>query len=114
MKKLLMTGLIAAAAFSLPVAMANDYKSDTDRTADRSHPGTFVKDSAITAKVKSKLAAKHMATLTDIKVDTDKNGMVVLSGTAESKKAADKAVSIARAVKGVTSVENHIKIVADK
>jgi hyperosmotically inducible periplasmic protein len=111
MKKLLMTGLIAAAAFSLPVAMANDYKSDTDRTtADRSHPGAFVKDSVITAKVKSKLAAKHMATLTDIKVDTDNQGVVVLSGTAPTKDASDLAAMLAKDTEGVTSVHNKIVI----
>ena len=110
MKKLIMTGLIAAAAFSLPVAMANDYKSDTDRTADRSHPGTFVKDSAITAKVKAKLAAKHMSTLTDIKVDTDNQGMVVLSGKAPTKDASDLAAMLAKDTEGVTSVTNKIVI----
>jgi hyperosmotically inducible protein len=106
MKKLLMTGLIAAAAFSLPVAMANDYKSDTDR----SHPGAFVKDSVITTKVKSKLAAKHMSTLADIKVDTDNQGMVVLSGKAPSKDASDLAAMIAKDTEGVTSVTNKIVI----
>jgi hyperosmotically inducible protein len=110
MKKLIMTGLIAAAAFSLPVAMANDYKSDTDRTADRSHPGAFVKDSVITTKVKTKLAAKHMATLADIKVDTDNQGMVVLSGKAPSKDASDLAAMIAKDTEGVTSVTNKIVI----
>lgn len=37
---------------------------------------TYVKDSVITTKVKSKLAAKHMSTLSDINVDTDANGSV--------------------------------------
>jgi osmotically-inducible protein OsmY len=37
-----------------------------------------------------------------------------LSGTASNQMAKDKAVSIAQAVKGVTSVDNQIKVVADK
>jgi osmotically-inducible protein OsmY len=49
-----------------------------------------------------------------ISVDTDNKGMVTLGGTAPNQKAVDKAASIARAVKGVTSVENHIQIAADK
>jgi hyperosmotically inducible periplasmic protein len=36
--------------------------------------------------------------------------MVQLSGTAESKAEADKAVELAKSVKGVSSVENQIKV----
>ena len=108
MKKLILTGLIAAGALYLPMAMANDYNQDSDR----SHPGAFVKDSVITAKVKSKLAAKHMATLSDIKVDTDKDGVVVLSGKAPTKDASDLAAMLAKDTEGVTSVRNKI-VVAD-
>jgi osmotically-inducible protein OsmY len=39
--------------------------------------------------------------------------MVTLSGTVPSKNASDSGVSIARAVKGVTSVENHIQIAVE-
>ena len=45
-----------------------------------------------------------------IKVDTDANGIVQLSGFAKSQAEADKAVSIAQGVKGVTSVKNDIRI----
>jgi hyperosmotically inducible protein len=87
----------------------------TSYAADSGNSSTteFVKDSVITAQVKTELAEKKLSTLTHISVDTDKSGMVVLSGTAPSKDAVNKAVSIARAVKGVTSVENHIQIAAD-
>ena len=106
MKKLIMTGLIAAATFYLPAAMADDYKSDSDR----SHPGVFVKDSVITTKVKTKLAAKHMSTLANIKVDTDNQGMVVLSGKAPTKDASDLAAMIAKDTEGVTAVTNKIVV----
>ncbi len=56
---------------------------------------TFVKDSAITTKVKAKLAAEKINSLVHIKVDTDSNGVVVLSGIVRIQKEADKAVSIA-------------------
>jgi hyperosmotically inducible protein len=105
----LAAGCFVAGALLLPIA---GFTADSD--ADRSSPKSFVKDSVITTKIKAELAEEKMSSLVKIKVDTDNKGIVVLSGTAASKKAADKAVSIARAVKGVTSVENHIRIVADK
>jgi hyperosmotically inducible periplasmic protein len=106
MKKLIMTGLIAVGACYLPMAMADNMDSDT------SHPGAYVKDSVITTKVKSKLAAKHMATLTNIKVDTDNQGVVWLSGNAPTQDASDLAAMIAKNTDGVTSVHNKI-VVAD-
>lgn len=100
---------LVAGALMLPIA---GYTADSD--SDRSSPKAFVKDSVITAKIKAELAEEKMSSLVRISVDTDNKGMVVLSGTAASKNAADKAVSIARAVKGVTSVQNNIQIKADK
>ena len=81
-----------------------------DSDADRAHPGAFVKDSAITVKVKSKLAAKHMSTLSNIKVDTDNNGVVWLSGKAPTKDAADLAAMLAKDTEGVKSVHNKIVV----
>jgi hyperosmotically inducible protein len=43
-------------------------------------------------------------------VETDKSGVVQLSGTAKSQAEVDRAVAIAREVEGVTSVENKIQI----
>ena len=100
---------IIAGALLLPIA---GYTADSD--ADRSSPKTFVKDSAITIKIKAELAEEKLSSLVHIGVDTEKNGMVTLSGTAPSQKAADKAVSIAGAVAGVTSVQNNIHIKADQ
>jgi hyperosmotically inducible periplasmic protein len=78
--------------------------------ADADSAGTYVKDSVITTKVKTKLAAKHMSTLTNIKVDTDANGAVWLSGTAPTKDARDLAAMITKDTDGVTSVHNNIAI----
>ena len=100
---------IVAGALMLPIA---GYTADSD--SDRSSPKVFVKDSMITTKIKAELAEEKLSSLVHIKVDTDKNGKVFLSGTVKTQSAADKAVVIARAVKGVTSVESQIKIVADK
>ena len=67
----------------------------------------------ITAKLKARLAAEKIASLTQIKVDTDNNGVVWLSGFARTQEAVDKAHSIAHATEGVKSVKNHIKIKKD-
>jgi hyperosmotically inducible protein len=105
----LVTTCFLAGALMLPIA---GYTADGD--TDRSSPKAFVKDSVITTKIKAELAEEKLSSLIHIKVDTDNKGMVTLSGTAASQNAADKAVSIARAVKGVNSVENNIQIKADQ
>jgi len=84
-----------------------------DSDADRSHPKAFVKDSVITTKIKAKLAAEHITSLGRIHVDTDKDGVVWLTGSARTQEAIDKAVSIARETEGVKNVHSHIKIKKD-
>jgi hyperosmotically inducible protein len=84
-----------------------------DSDADRSHSKAFVKDSVITTKIKTKLAAEHITSLGRIHVDTDEAGVVWLSGTARTQEAIDKAVSIASQTENVKAVRNHIKIKQD-
>jgi hyperosmotically inducible protein len=91
--------MIAAAA----VCAVPAYAAEPDASS-------FVKDSAITTKVKAKLAEKHMSTLTNIKVDTDNAGVVWLSGKAPTKDARDLAVMIAKDTDGVAKVHNNIVI----
>jgi hyperosmotically inducible protein len=102
--------LLVAGALALPIA---GYTAP-DGDSDRSSPTAFVKDSVITTKIKAELAEEKVSSLVRINVDTDANGKVVLGGTAPNQKAVDKAVSIAHAVTGVTSVQNNIQIKADK
>jgi len=92
-----------------PAAVVVAHDSDTDR----SHPEAFVKDSVITTAVKTKLAAEHLTSLGRIHVDTDKDGVVWLTGSARSQEAADKAVSIARDTEHVKAVHSDIKIKQD-
>src|SRR5450432_4353644 len=104
---LVMICLICGMLLGPAVTMAQD--SD----ADRSNPKAFVKDSAITTEIKTKLAAEHITSLGRIHVDTDKDGVVWLSGSARTQEAIDKAMSIARETEGVKDVHNHIKIKKD-
>jgi hyperosmotically inducible periplasmic protein len=104
----LASSLLVAGTLMLPLAgYAADAKSEG------SSPSTFMKDSVITGKVTAGLAEEKFSSLVQINVDTDDKGAVTLSGSAPNKSAADKAVTIARAVTGVTSVHNDIQIKAD-
>ena len=106
--KLAIACLIIGASLTPVVSYSAD-----DADMDRSHPKAFVKDSAITMKIKSKLAAQHLTSLGRIHVDTDANGVVWLSGTARSQDTIDKAVSIARETEHVVSVKNELTIKKD-
>jgi osmotically-inducible protein OsmY len=68
-----------------------------------------VADTVITTKVKTELMAQPALKSLDVKVETN-NGAVVLSGFVPSKAEADKAVDVARNVKGVTDVKNSLRI----
>ncbi len=104
-----MKSLVLATSVALSAACAMSAAADTV-SADTATAGTYVKDSAITTKVKTKLAAKHMSTLTKISVDTDRNGVVWLSGSAPTKDAKDLAEMITKDTDGVTSVHNNIVV----
>lgn len=104
MKHLILASMLAAGVACAPMVLADEAES----TPPASHH--FVKNSVITTKVKSKLAAKHMTTLTRIRVDTDDNGVVWLSGRAPTQDAVDLATEIAKNTDGVTSVHNGIAI----
>jgi hyperosmotically inducible periplasmic protein len=88
------------------------YAADSD--TDRSSPATFVKDSVITTKIKAKLAAENLGSAAHIKVDTDKDGVVWISGTANSQDEVDRALTIARNTEGVRSVRSDVKIQKDR
>jgi hyperosmotically inducible periplasmic protein len=109
MKYKLATTCFVIGSVLAPVAA---YAADSD--TDRSKPATFVKDSVITTKIKTKLAAEHLGSAKHIRVDTDKNGVVWMSGTANSQEEADKAVALARDTEGVKSVNSHIKVHKDR
>jgi hyperosmotically inducible periplasmic protein len=79
-------------------------------SADGDTLGTKVEDSVITTKIKAAYAKDKVVSATDISVETDKDGLVTLSGNAKSKDEADKAVKIAKKVKGVKEVKNDIVV----
>src|SRR5271156_6632231 len=100
MKLLVVTAMLGTSVTVMSAAEAADQTMDSDI----SHADTYVKDSVITTKVKAKLAEKHLATLTNIHVDTDRQGIVWLSGKAPTQDASDLAEVIAKSTEGVISV----------
>jgi osmotically-inducible protein OsmY len=78
-----------------------------DSTSKQESTGEYVDDSVITTKVKALLAADDFLKSFQISVETYK-GTVQLSGFVDSQKAVDKAVEIARSVKGVKSIKNDL------
>lgn len=71
--------------------------------------GNFMDDSAITAKVKAALVDDDTVKSTDISVKTE-NKVVTLSGFVASQAEAEKAVSVAKGVEGVTSVSDKLHV----
>jgi hyperosmotically inducible protein len=107
-RKLATTALLIGALTLPALAFAED------KDQDRSSPKAWVKDSVITTKIKAEMVKDPAVSATHIKVDTDANGVVQLSGSARSQAEIDKAVSIAQNTKGVSSVQNKITINNDR
>lgn len=70
---------------------------------------SVVDDSSITTEVKTKILST--ASLKDSKIEVSTiDGVVSLSGTVKTKQAKGQATKIAKAVKGVKSVDNKITV----
>jgi hyperosmotically inducible protein len=70
---------------------------------------TTATDMAITTKVKAALAADDQLSALKIEVDTV-GGVVSLTGPAPSAEAAERATTLAKAVEGVTEVQNKLVV----
>ena len=71
--------------------------------------GSYVDDSWITTKVKSAILADPALKVAQINVETYK-GEVQLSGFVDSAESQQKAVALARSVKGVSSVKDSMQL----
>lgn len=71
--------------------------------------GEYVDDTVITTKVKSAIFGESTLKSVEIKVETFK-GVVQLSGFVSSQADINKAVELARSVKGVKSVKNDMRV----
>ena len=78
-------------------------------TRTQESTGEYVDDSVITTKVKSLLAADDFLKSFQISVETFK-GVVQLSGFVNSRSDINRAVEVARGVKGVKSVKDDMRL----
>ena len=78
-------------------------------TSKQEGTGEYVDDSVITTKVKAAIFNEPSLKVAEINVETYK-GTVQLSGFVRSRADMDKAVEVARGVKGVTSVKNDMRL----
>ncbi len=104
-RPLQLTLAIAAAALALAGCDRPGTPADKQVSA-----GTHLDDAVITTKVKSALIADSQgAHGGDTSVETRK-GEVMLSGFVDSQAQADRDVQLAKAVEGVTSVQNKLMV----
>ena len=78
-------------------------------TSTRESTGQYIDDSAITTKVKAKIAEDDLLKSFSISVETFK-GVVQLSGFVNSQLTVEKAGRIASSVEGVKSVKNDLVV----
>lgn len=78
-------------------------------TAKQEGTGEYVDDTVITTKVKAAIFNEPTLKSTEINVETFK-GVVQLSGFVGSQDDINKAISLARSVKGVVSVKNDMRL----
>lgn len=78
-------------------------------TSKHEGTGEYVDDAVITTKVKAAIFNEPTLKTTEINVETFK-GVVQLGGFVNSQADINKAVEVARSVKGVTSVKNSMRL----
>jgi len=78
-------------------------------TSQQSSTGQYIDDSVITTKVKTGIFNEPSLKSGQITVETYKS-VVQLSGFVDSAASMDKAVAIARATDGVSSVKNDMRL----
>jgi hyperosmotically inducible protein len=132
MMKILLTTVISGFLFISVSALATDYSQAQNKVDDEMNSpkpaqgnpavgsaeekksdynvGEFVKDSAITAKIKAKLLTAEDINSMRIKVDTDSNGIVVLGGEVKTEVERNRVLEIANSVDGVRNIINNIEI----
>ena len=105
--------ILVALGFSISSAlMAQQHASGEPKSEAQTAPttiGTEIDDTAITTKVKTALLADDYVKGLDIKVETRK-GVVQLSGYVDNQTQIDKAVAIAKGIKGVKHVYNKMMV----
>ena len=93
--------VLAALAMAVTLGCASTSRSEGT--------GEYVDDTVITAKVKTAILGESTLKSTEINVETFK-GVVQLSGFVNSQSDVNKAIVVAKNVKGVKSVKNDMRV----
>ncbi|HSH54992.1 MAG TPA: BON domain-containing protein [Methylotenera sp.] len=102
---LILAGVLAASVG----CTSNTKKDDRAPETKKESVGEYFDDTVITTKVKAAILNESTLKSSEIQVETYK-GVVQLSGFVNSQADIDKAVEVARGVKGVTSVKNDMRL----
>ncbi|SDQ25886.1 hyperosmotically inducible protein [Pseudoxanthomonas sp. CF385] len=100
----LAVAMLAAPGFAFAYGDGDKPKAAAEH-AQHKDSAQPVDDTWITTKVKADLLTSSNVPGTEIKVETV-NGVVTLSGTISSQAEKDKALKVARGIKGVKTVES--------
>lgn len=103
-RSMLTAALATALLFSAGHALADNPPPNEPEENTQNDSSQPVGDTWITTKVKADLLATENVSGLDIKVETV-DGVVTLSGAVASKAQKDKAIAVAKQIKGVKSVE---------
>lgn len=97
----LLTALLSFSLIAVTVGCASTRTSES--------VGEYIDDAALTTKVKASILNEPTLKATEINVETFK-GDVQLSGFVSNQDMINKAVDVARGVKGVKSVKNDMRV----
>jgi osmotically-inducible protein OsmY len=106
-RRSIMTSLKRFSAFLIAALMVS--AAGCAGTETRQSTGAYLDDSVITTRVKTAIFNEATLSVTGIGVETNKS-VVHLSGVVDSAADMNKAVALARAVPGVTSVKNDMRL----
>ncbi len=101
--------LLCNTALALALALGAASLSSCASTPRSSSTGEYIDDTVITTKVKAEIFNDDTLKSAEINVETFK-GVVQLSGFVGSQNDINRAVALARGVKGVTSVRNDMRL----
>ena len=109
--KSLVRNVLIVAGLAVGLGMATAKAASSDKSEPQAHSdgvGAMVTDTAITAKVKSKLMGDKLLDKSDINVTTT-NGVVTLEGSVSSAQAKSLAAAETKSIDGVKSVDNNLR-----
>jgi hyperosmotically inducible protein len=104
---------VAAQATATQKAQSAAHETKQDTKAAASKTGNAITDSWITMKVHSQFVPENTLENSDIDVET-KAGVVTLMGTVPTAAGKSRAVAIAKATDGVKSVNDRLRVAAEK